>query len=118
MAHSPHMRILHYEQEAKAAAVLTDKVPRRRLILDLSTSHLPEHLGTDLNAHDAVVAYNLEYGWLMWVPDDPVVDDDDPMGRVPSEVLLIQLYARRWGCDYVLFDADGPVDPNLPAWEW
>jgi len=74
--------------------------------LDLSTGHLPEQLGSQgLSGHDGVTAYQLPYGWLMWVPTDPqthVDDHPDP----PPEVLAIARHARGLGCDDVLFDAD------------
>jgi hypothetical protein len=71
-------------------------------MLDLSTMHLPEQLGDDshpgLPAVDGVVAYRLPYGFLMWVPDDPVqhaadYGDRDVEGGVPPEILRIQIYA-------------------------
>ncbi len=73
-----------------------------RRFLDLSTAHLPEHLGSHgLSGQDGVTAYEPTYGWLMWVPPDPqahAVDHPD----LPPEVLAIQRYARALGCDYVL----------------
>jgi len=96
------------------------KPPVRRF-LDLSTAHLPQALRDavpgDLrtawgSAHVAVLDY---YGFWLWVPDDPVeasdLGGDEP---VPPEVLAIQLRARALECDYVLFDADGARDDDLP----
>ncbi|MBI1758155.1 MAG: hypothetical protein HYR62_02855 [Actinobacteria bacterium] len=90
-----------------------------RKLLDLSTTHLPEDLGTHaLGAAPGVVAHRTDHGWLMWVPDDPdesaVVMRDMP----PGVVLAIQRYARALGCDYVLFDADGHRAGDLPVWDW
>ena len=39
---------------------------------------------------------------------------DEP---APDEVLAVQLHARSLGCDYVLFDSDAEVDPQLPSWQ-
>jgi len=61
--------------------------------------------GTGLSGVDGVIAYQLEHGWLMWVPPDP----DERAGDhtdLPDEVLAVQRYARHLGCDYVLFDVD------------
>jgi hypothetical protein len=85
-------------------------------MLDLSTSHLPEHLGDALSGEDGVTAYELAHGWLMWVPDDPDTHAAD-YDAVPSEVLVVQRYARARGCDYVLFDADADTVTDLPTWD-
>ncbi len=99
-------------------------------VLDLSTSHLPEKVMNEpLNSIDGVIAYEHgEYGYLLWVPDDPQehaddypnpADDDASSDEgVPAEVLAVQLYARSLGCDYVLFDRDGDTDDALPTWKW
>jgi hypothetical protein len=88
-----------------------------RSLLDLSTAHLPENLGSHgLSGHDGVVAYQLEYGWLMWIPADPQAHAGD-YPDLPPEVLAIQRYARGLGCDYVLFDADADRVGDLPTWD-
>ena len=91
---------------------------RIRRMLDLSTAHLPEHLGQSLHTADGVSAYRMIYGFLMWVPDDPQKTAEAEIDGVPPEVLAVQLHARRLDCDYVLFDAGGDVDPDLPTWDW
>jgi hypothetical protein len=90
-----------------------------RTILDLSTAHLPEHLGSHgLSGQDGVIAYDLVgYGWLMWVPQHPDSHANDYRG-FPAEVRTIQRYARERGCDYVLFDQDADVLDDLPTWDW
>jgi len=94
--------------------------PQIRSILDLSTAHLPEEFGQTLHELDGVIAdLKGEYGYLMWVPPDPerwAWESVD--GPAPAEILTVQVYARRFGCDYVLFDRDGPVNPDLPVWDW
>lgn len=89
-----------------------------RRFLDLSTAHLPKHLGIHgLSRQDGVIADHLTYGWLMWVPPDPQAHADEHPG-LPPEVLTIQRYARTRGCDYVRFDADADKVGDLPAWDW
>jgi len=100
------------------AASIADHVRAVRRLLDLSTAHLPEHLGSHgLSTHDGVIAYELPHGWLMWVPPDPPTHAAD-YPDVPPEVLAIQRYARRLGCDFVLFDADAEQVDDLPTWDW
>jgi len=95
---------------------------RIRKILDLSMSHLPLEFrepglltGESGDIPSCIVTRH-EYGLWLWVPDDPVDSNcqDDP---VPPAVLEIQLLARKLGCDYVLFDADGELDADLPVFE-
>lgn len=91
-------------------------MPEIRKLLDLSTAHLPPAMfepGADLTA-----AYRLDYGMLLWVPDDP-----DDSARVSScegdrapEVLAVTRYARALGCDWIMFDSDARVDPALPVY--
>jgi len=82
--------------------------------LDLSTAHLPEHLGSHgLSGQDGVVAYQLEYGWLMWVPPDPAAHAGD-YPDLPAEVLAVQRCARALGCA----DADADQVGGLLTWDW
>lgn len=100
-----------------------------RLLLDLSTSHLPENIAARdddperLNSYDGVTAYPMRHGWLLWVPDDPTdhasnYGDPADGDGVPAEVLAIQVHARSLGCDWVTLDSDAEVDPALPTWRW
>jgi hypothetical protein len=89
-----------------------------RTVLDLSTAHLPEHLGRHgLSGQDSVIADQLEHGWLMWVPPDPDAHAADHPD-LPPEALAVQRYARQCGCDYVLFDTDADQIGDLPTWDW
>jgi hypothetical protein len=109
-----------------------------RKMLDMSTAHLtPEmrdelddafhgglRLGADGAWHGAesawggaVGVYPTEHGALVWVPDDPEESAAAGDEAIPLELIVIQKYARRLGCDYVLFDADGPVDDALDVFE-
>ena len=91
-----------------------------RTVLNLSTAHLPPHLGTPggLDSTPGVIAHATDTGFLLWVPEDPDESAQATTDPVPDEVLAIQRYARRWGCDYVLFDADADQIGDLPTWDW
>lgn len=91
-----------------------------RKVLDLSTMHLTPEVLEDLTGFDGVVAYTLDIGYLLWVPEDPEdhaadYGDEEECDGVPDHVLAIQLYARRHGADYVLLDRDGPKNEELPT---
>jgi hypothetical protein len=92
-------------------------VPNIYLLLDLSTTHLPEHLRDDLDSVDGLTARALPFGWLLWVPEDPDAHAADYADAFPAEVLLIQRYARGLRCDYVLLDRDADTDDQLPTWD-
>jgi hypothetical protein len=100
-------------------------MPTIRHMLDLSTRYLPERLmpgavNFDPDALDAVGGvYPNDYGMIVWVPDDPKESAEMGVGEFPPELLAVQLYARGLGCDYVMFDCEGPDDvADLPTWEW
>jgi hypothetical protein len=87
-------------------------------VLDVSTTHLPRRLGTDgLAAVDGVVADELPYGWLMWVPDSPTKHAISYL-TFPRVVLAIQCFARRHGCRFILFDASGAHIDGLRVYDW
>jgi hypothetical protein len=105
------------------AVIVVADAPTPRPMLELSTAHLPEELGSErsvwpLNRIPGVVAYPLSHGWLLWVPDDPTASAADSEDEVPLVVLTIQRYARALGCDWVMFDADGADTDDLPRWTW
>lgn len=92
-----------------------------RKFLDLSSDHFPVAMRHNPYTADCLTVYEWgEYGWMVWVPDDPDtwVKDYPADEHPPAEILVVQRYARSLDCDYILFDADGPHDPNLPSWEW
>lgn len=94
--------------------------PRIRKMLDLSTAHLRPDRRYSYEGSAAwggAVVHQITYGFLMWVPDDPVESAKGASDPVPSELLVIQGYARRKGCDYVLFDADAEVNDELRTFD-
>lgn len=91
------------------------ELPIRRF-LDLSTSHLRKKTCGDLNGWEGVTAYETKYGWLMYATAE--AEEFAEEYRWPSELLPIVLLARANGCDYVMFDRDGPTVDGLPTWDW
>ncbi len=97
--------------------------PEIRKLLVLSTAHLPQpHLDADLGGPvdtslwGAAVITLTEHGAFLWVPDEPLESSGD--GLTPQLVLDIQVFARANGCDYVMFDADGPKVAALQLFDW
>jgi len=92
-------------------------MPEIRKFMTLSTCHLPENLIDTITHYTGVQAFETDAGAFLWVPDNPSDSLFEEFG-IPLEILTVQLFARKHGCDYVLFDCDGPEEAELPKWEW
>ncbi|WNV83096.1 hypothetical protein [Umezawaea sp. Da 62-37] len=90
-----------------------------RTFLDLSTGHLREQTCRHLADYKGIIAHEFTYGWLMYI-HDPDDDSVEPIDQAdwPDELAPIIQLAQASGCDYVLFDADGPHADNLPVFAW
>jgi hypothetical protein len=56
-----------------------------------------------------------EYGWLVYVHDE-----NAGVGRdaIPTDLFEAMCWARKQGCDYVLFDCDADMIEGLPTYDW
>ncbi len=90
---------------------------RLRRFLDLSTGHLPAsdrlflEFSADPGRRDGIVAMAGTYGWFVYAHDDRCCEG------ISDVLWAIFLKARALGCDYVLFDANGPELEGLPVFE-
>lgn len=95
-------------------------MPVIRSFLDLSTAHLPPRFFED--GATLTGRHPTEHGMLLWVPEsaDEIrkVGASDDCDDAAPEVVAVRLYARALGCDYILFDGDGPVADELPTFTW
>lgn len=89
--------------------------------LTLSTMHLlwTTTLEIDrwieLDPSDRPIAVaDTHYGWFVAAK----VQAHDGSSTVPDDLLAVLRFAQDQGCDYVLFDRDGPFVDGLPAFEW
>lgn len=97
-----------------------------RRVAVLSTEHLPA-VCQDGDWPIGIVAYRYEEGFLLWVPDAPTDPDNlahqenaeegQAYARNYEALLRIQVEARAAGCDYVMFDNDGPVQTAFPTFD-
>lgn len=99
-------------------------LPIRRFA-DLSTAHLTRDLADRLAEECARQAvdrategmtpvWELGTGFLAWVPD-PAFDGARIIDPVLARILDV---ARTAGADYVLFDRDARICPDLPSFDW
>jgi hypothetical protein len=85
-----------------------------RPFLDVSTGHLSPRTRALLDdpASIPVLPSSVlrgEHGWLVYVPEEAVQPH-----IWPQDLEDVLAHARHQGCDYVLFDADGPRHDALP----
>lgn len=91
-------------------------LPIRRF-LDLSTAHLQpaDRLFLEFSANPGslggLAAMAGTFGWFVYAHDERCC------GGISDVLWAIFERARTLGCDYVLFDADGPVLEDLPVFE-
>lgn len=99
-----------------------------RRFADLSTAHLTENLASWLEEECARQAedrategmtsvWNLGSGFLVWVPD-PAFDREEYDRIIDPVLAKILDAARAAGAEYVLFDRDAAVCPDLPSFDW
>ncbi len=95
-------------------------------MLVLSTSHLREKTCNDWLLNDCpwTCAEKGDVGYFMYATDEYFTDvetkevtstDGTP---IPNEIILICQFARAHGCDWVMFDCDGPIQDGLVVYEW
>lgn len=101
---------------------------RLRTFAELSTAHLTEALanaleqecdrrGCDAGTEGMPSIWNLETGFLLWVPDPEFAHPD--FDRVVDPVLKqILTVARQAGADYLLLDRDADTCAALPVFDW
>ena len=81
----------------------------------LSTQHLASRTATEWMPICPWSCFEKgEYGWFIYVACDGVTDER----TVPLEVRSALHVARQAGCEWVMFDRDGPVRDDLPHYEW
>lgn len=51
-----------------------------------------------------------EYGWFVYVSNDA--------GSHPKDLEDCLNYAREHDCDWIMFDRDGPLEPDLRCYDW
>jgi hypothetical protein len=101
-----------------APAIVTS--PRRpvRQFLDLSTAHLrptTRAMWTECFCPRSFLVTALfgEHGWMIHVPET----NNDWDYRGGTEMFAAFDLARKFGCEYILFDADAPTFTELPTFE-
>jgi hypothetical protein len=99
-------------------------MPEIRKFLDLSTAHLTmasrdmlDELGR-YSAEGSPSSYlvgSTGFGWF--VSANPADNEREDEEDIPDDLWAAMKHAKANGCDHILFDADAPRDPDLPAFE-
>lgn len=87
-------------------------------LMACSTAHITQATMTRITANEPhlVISYPNEHGAFLWVPEDPVHDDDD--GSLPNDLRAIFALAREYDCCWVKLDRDAAEIDALPTYEW
>ena len=97
-------------------------LPTRKM-LDISTTHIPEHTATALGGlYDYLYAPLFNdlaytpwggYGWIFYVGEDY-----GEYGAEHPELAAVIEFARSAGYDYLKLDCDAEKIDDLPTFEW
>ncbi len=93
------------------ASPLPDSGPNISKLLEISTAHVPFSASEDCESW----AYG-EFNQGIWsyVPAKPFEDHYAPYGGLPEWLKAVHDFARKYGCSWVLFDADAAIEEDLP----
>ncbi len=93
-----------------------------RKFLDCSTAHVSEgtadwlqERGRDTaeSPHESSHSVGITpFGWFVYA------DEEATTTNFPSDLIGVMQFARKNGCEYILFDCDGPTHNGLPAFDW
>ena len=81
-------------------------------MLCLSTAHITKETCEKLTDKPWPVVAENEYGFFIYVPEV-----DEPKEEI-SGIREVMALARRLGVKYVQLDCDGPVENELPIYDW
>lgn len=89
-----------------------------RKLLVLSTAHLTAETINRLECTftddwPAVGGDYGEYGWVFYAHDEKAGIGKD---QIPDDLWNVMVFARKQGCDNILFDRDAEIIPELPHW--
>jgi len=60
------------------------------------------------NRSAEILGGRTRHGWFIWASETPIAS-------VPADLVAVMRYARKRGCDYVLFDCDALPMADLPV---
>lgn len=88
-------------------------------MLVLSTGHITDDTADYLEHPEGteIISYRKgDYGWFVNVEDDL---DDEKMEDQPADLVACKRLARQNGCNWIMFDRDGPAEKDLlPYYVW
>ena len=98
-------------------------LPRMPKFMELSTAHMMRRDAELLEAGTAVVRLDREEGCFVHVSDTAHGHLDRDLAAMTeagysNEIRRLFGLARKYGCDWILFDRDVESTPGLPTFEW
>lgn len=94
--------------------------PEIRRLVALSTCHLSETTATRLDGTPAAEwpccggRYGY-YGWFVYAHEENFGIGDD---AIPDDLFAVMTWARKQGCEHILFDCDADVVDGLATYDW
>ena len=82
-----------------------------------STKHVTAEEAEAFDMGPSAASMSGAHGWLLWVGWEDGDGSSAPEDASPGLLAAIEV-ARRNGCTYLLFDADGPTLADVPGYDW
>jgi hypothetical protein len=86
--------------------------------LVVSTAHLKQETAKAMDDVDSAISWtrdNVEYGYLVYVPNEGYADEDEDF---PEEMRAVVKLARSLGCKWIRYDCDGPELDGFAKFDW
>lgn len=104
-----------HDQTRPASTRQGDLLERAHMLV-LSTAHMSLDTATNWIPLCPWACFEkADYGWFMYVCDDIDITETS---HVPLEIRSAIHVAKREGCQWIMWDTDGPVIDELPEFEW
>lgn len=87
-------------------------------MLTLSTAHIKEESAKFLNEErraDLIVYPKREFGWFICLDTDCF---EEELKRIPEDLATVLKFAEENGCEWLCLDCDGPIESDLPQYDW
>lgn len=91
--------------------------------LDLSTAHIKKQTDRFLDRESQwpltdIIAYKKWGGYFVFVPEHDDLGNSLESDQIPMDLKRCIKFARKHGCNWILFDSDAEIVNELPTYRW